>query len=191
MRDQVGITHDRGQGRAQVVARMRQHSSHSRQRCASLQSVALMGNAVPLALMEQLQQHLCAQVEIHYGLSEVGLIACLDQDSYHANPGVHGKLLPWVETQAVDETGCPVDTGQAGWICLRTPLIVEKYLNDPVASRSSFRDGWFLPGYAGSVDAQGYLRLTGEACRLPERKRSQTDGYRPLNTDRRQLFATA
>ena len=151
-----------------LATHAQRQAADSRQRCASIKSMVLMGNAVPSALMEQIQHHVCRQVEVHYGLSEVGLIAALDQDSYQARPGARGKLLPWVKAQAVDDAGCPVDAGQTGLLRFMTPLVADKYLNDAVASHSSFSGGWFYPGYAGSVDAAGYLRLAGGASRLPE-----------------------
>ncbi|NDP64855.1 class I adenylate-forming enzyme family protein [Polaromonas sp.] len=176
---------------AWLVANGSQHLTDSRQRCASITSVVLMGNVVPTMLMEKIQQHVCRQVEIYYGASEVGLIASLDQDSYHAHPGVHGKLLPWVKAEAVSANDRPLEAGQTGLLRLKTPVMAEKYLNDPQASLSSFREGWFYPGYAGSVDAQGYLRLAGGAGRLPTHHSAQADGFQTLSAGRPSFLTTA
>lgn len=134
-------------------------SSETRKRCTSLQFIALLGGNVTPSLLERVQHHICHQVEIKYGSTEVGLMTSMDQDTAKKYPGVQGKLLPWVEAQAVDENGQILPDGHKGLLRFRTSLLIDGYLEDEQASAKAFRDGWFYPGNNGSVDDAGFLRL--------------------------------
>ena len=35
------------------------------------------------------------------------------------------------------------------------------YFNNPEATRTAFKDGWFLTGDLGMIDAEGYVTITG------------------------------
>jgi acyl-coenzyme A synthetase/AMP-(fatty) acid ligase len=134
-------------------------SSETRKRCKSLQNIALLGGNVTSSFLESVQHHICHQIEIKYGSTEVGLMTSMDHETAKKYPDVQGKLLPWVEAQAVDEGGQILPDGHKGLLRFRTPLLIDGYLDDEPASAKAFRDGWFYPGNNGSVDNAGFLRL--------------------------------
>ena len=55
--------------------------------------------------------------------------------------------------------GQALPPGQVGTLRVRTPGMVSAYLGDAELSSRVFRDGWYLTGDRGSVDAQGVLHL--------------------------------
>jgi len=75
-----------------------------------------------------------------------------------ASPEITGRIVPWVEAQAVDESDKVKPAGQSGILRYRSRLFPDGYFKDPEASASRFRDGWFYPGDVGSVEG-GLLRV--------------------------------
>ena len=51
--------------------------------------------------------------------------------------------------------------GETGEICVIGPAVFAGYYNNPEANAKAFRDGWFLTGDVGHMDAEGYLYITG------------------------------
>ncbi len=48
-----------------------------------------------------------------------------------------------------------------GEIAIQGPNVMQGYFKDPQETAKSFRDGWFLSGDLGYLDAEGYLYITG------------------------------
>lgn len=65
------------------------------------------------------------------------------------------------EIVVVDETGVPVSAGTTGEVALRGTTILKGYLSPPGANEAAFRNGLFLTGDLGRIDANGNLRLEG------------------------------
>ncbi|GLW99339.1 AMP-binding protein [Microtetraspora sp. NBRC 16547] len=63
------------------------------------------------------------------------------------------------EVRLMDENGYPVPSGMPGEICVRGPLVMDGYLDDPDATRDAFRDGWLRTGDMATSDADGFLTI--------------------------------
>ncbi|MBM3812493.1 MAG: AMP-binding protein [Acidimicrobiia bacterium] len=61
----------------------------------------------------------------------------------------------------MDEAGNLLEPGQLGEVVIQGPNVVDGYENNPEANATSFTNGWFRTGDQGSIDAEGYLKLTG------------------------------
>ncbi len=129
----------------------------------SLRSVMLGGSIVPPGLRTEVSQLLCPNIIVNYGSTEMGSTARAGVQIAREQPGAAGRLVPWMEGQAVDEAGNPLPPGQSGLLRFRSPVMVTGYLGDEKATAAAFKDGWFYPGDTGSIDGDRILRLGGRA----------------------------
>ncbi len=53
------------------------------------------------------------------------------------------------------------DAEGVGEIAIQGPNVMQGYFKDPEGTAQSFRDGWFLSGDLGYLDAEGHLFITG------------------------------
>jgi long-chain acyl-CoA synthetase len=68
--------------------------------------------------------------------------------------------VPGRQVDIVDETGRPVPPGAQGDIVVRSPAAARGYIDDAKLTAEKFRDGGYVTGDVGSVDAGG-LRISG------------------------------
>src|SRR5213075_1444362 len=54
-----------------------------------------------------------------------------------------------------------VPSGDVGEIVIRGPNVTTGYENNPEANHTAFAHGWFHTGDQGTMDAGGYVRVTG------------------------------
>jgi long-chain acyl-CoA synthetase len=86
-----------------------------------------------------------------YGMTETTAAATLNTTS-HVRFGTVGQPLPATEVAIAPD----------GEILMRGPHIFAGYHRDPEATRATMtEDGWLRSGDLGSIDADGYVRVTG------------------------------
>jgi len=129
--------------------------------CASIRCMEVAGSFVPPALREGIEQRICSRVEVRYGSTEVSLLALSTPETRAARPDSVGRLVNWVQAEAVDENDQPLPYGQRGVLRFKSPTLATGYLDDEEATARTFRNGWFYPGDTGLVGTAGYLFLTG------------------------------
>ena len=72
-----------------------------------------------------------------------------------------GRAIGANEVRLVDEDGAPVPTGREGEILARGPECFLGYRNPALNDDAFTTDGWFRTGDLGTLDARGWLRITG------------------------------
>ncbi|WFE20576.1 AMP-binding protein [Solwaraspora sp. WMMD937] len=93
-----------------------------------------------------------------FGMTELCNGVCyLDAAHEQSKVGALGAPFPGVHIRIVDEHFQPVPPGVEGEIIIRGEKISPGYWNDDEANRRTRRDGWFLTGDVGRIDADGYL----------------------------------
>ena len=121
---------------------------------------AIMG-AAPLgdALRARVLSLLASALIYSYSANEVWVISDVD------STGV-GTVYPGVQVAVVDESDAPVPAGKSGRVRVRSPAMVEGYLDNPEATARSFRDGWFYTGDAGIMVGPRRLKIVGRVDEL-------------------------
>lgn len=93
-----------------------------------------------------------------YGASELPVIACNPRDG--ARLDSVGRAVPGVGLRVVSmESGEPVAPGQIGEIQAMADSLMAGYL-PAEATAEAMREGWYRTGDVGSIDANGWVRLT-------------------------------
>jgi acyl-CoA synthetase (AMP-forming)/AMP-acid ligase II len=80
----------------------------------------------------------------------------------------------------MDESGKLLPRGGLGEVVIRGRNVTAGYENNPDANAKAFANGWFRTGDEGTLDAEGYLRLTG---RLKEIINRGGEKVSPLEVD--------
>src|SRR5262249_53537039 len=76
--------------------------------------------------------------------------------------GSVGRPLAGAGEQAeisLRHNGSEVAAGDVGEVCIRGPLVMKEYWNDPEATATVIQDGWFHTGDLGRFDSDGYLYI--------------------------------
>src|SRR5262249_40819450 len=91
-----------------------------------------------------------------YGLTETSPVLSFNF-TYCSKPGTAGKVLPGVEIKIAPD----------GEILARGPNIMPGYWNNPAATAEAITDdGWLRTGDLGTLDADGFLTITGRKKEL-------------------------
>lgn len=98
--------------------------------------LALKGGPIPPVVRQALRDRVAQHVEHHYGTNEVHMMGLIGADGI-------GTVHPSATMRVVDTDGRPLPDGQDGIIEVRTPCMVDGYLDDPEATARSFVDGWY------------------------------------------------
>ncbi len=91
-----------------------------------------------------------------------------DGRTVHGNrPGTVGLPVPGTILKTVDpDTGEDLSFGAEGLVAVRGPQVMVGYLNQPEATAGVIKDGWYLTGDLGYVDADGFLKITDRLSRF-------------------------
>ncbi|KWX67372.1 class I adenylate-forming enzyme family protein [Mycobacterium sp. NAZ190054] len=96
-----------------------------------------------------------------YGASELPVISC--NDLQQARLGTVGRAVDGVGIRIVSlESGDVLGPGAEGEIQVRSDSAMAGYLPDHW-TRQAFSDGWYRTGDVGSLDSDGWLRITDRA----------------------------
>ena len=97
-----------------------------------------------------------------YGMTETGMNTSNPYEG-ERRPGSVGRPLPGSRIRIVDpETGAELHAGEIGSIEVAGPNVFAGYWRNPDKTAAEFRnDGFFVTGDLGSIDAAGYLHISG------------------------------
>lgn len=70
-----------------------------------------------------------------------------------------GRPVPWLHVELLDANNNPVPDGEPGEICVRGPLVMNGYRNNPELTAQTFSGGWLHSGDVAVRDAGGFLRI--------------------------------
>jgi fatty-acyl-CoA synthase len=133
---------------------------------STLRTGIMAGATCPPALMQRVMQDLhCTEILIGYGETEASPLTHLTarEDSLERRIASVGTNLPHQEVKVVDvQTRRTVPCNTVGELCFRGYHIMRGYYGDPEASAAAIDDsGWLASGDLGTMDADGYVQITG------------------------------
>src|SRR5262245_41770321 len=132
---------------------------------SSLRLFISAGAPIPRPLVPDALARLGAAISAGWGMTENGLVTCngLDdpEDKVH---GTDGWPLPGMELRVVDEDERDVPTGAEGDLLVRGPAQFVGYFKRPAfTAEGHTADGWFRTGDRATLDASGYVSITGRS----------------------------
>ncbi|NYT58370.1 AMP-binding protein [Alcaligenaceae bacterium] len=77
--------------------------------------------------------------------------------------GSCGRTLPGVQVKLLDKLNNEVNLGEVGELCVRGPLVMAGYLNQPEETAKAFEGEWLHTGDMAKMDADGYVFLVDRA----------------------------
>jgi fatty-acyl-CoA synthase len=132
----------------------------------SLRTGIMAGAPCPPELLRRVMEQMhCREILIGYGETEASPLTHLTtrDDSAERRIRTVGRNLPHQEVKIIDvETGRILPTGRIGEICFRGYHIMKGYYGDADATAEALDDsGWLRSGDLGTMDADGYVSITG------------------------------
>ncbi|MBR7194101.1 acyl-CoA synthetase [Gordonia hongkongensis] len=135
---------------------------------SSLRACLVGASMLPPAVRSDFESHTGVPLLEGYGLTEA---TCASVRSYlQGQPdGSVGQRMPYQHIRAVDDQWDDVPTGSTGRLLVTGPTVFAGYVRGRTAAGfhlddgGAIRDGWLDTGDLGSVDADGFVTLTGRA----------------------------
>ena len=93
-----------------------------------------------------------------YGLTETAPVLSFNPLG-KTREGSIGVPVPSTLLRCVDDDGNPVPQGERGEIAAKGPQVMAGYWNKPEETANVLRDGWFMTGDIGVMDADGYFSI--------------------------------
>ncbi|MCL2534310.1 MAG: AMP-binding protein [Nocardiaceae bacterium] len=153
-----------------MVSRLVEHGDLSAYDLSSLQTISVSSAPSSAALKERLRQTLPVagrSLGTTYGLTESSSAATLATPAdLVERPDTVGTAVPTMRVEVRDETGGPVPDGVEGEVCVRGPLVMLGYWDNPEATAAAIDDiGWMRTGDLGTME-DGYLRISSRRSDL-------------------------
>ena len=127
---------------------------------------------LPASVREAFARHTGRRLLEGYGLTEATCASTWTRPG-EERPGSVGRALPGQQVKAVrvgdDGSWAACAPGETGVLVIGGPAVFAGYVTDPalggprVSRDGVVRDGWLDTGDLGSVDADGFVYLTGRA----------------------------
>jgi HIP---CoA ligase len=140
--------------------------AHKRERTfdtSSLRGGTTGAATVPPILIEQIRDELgIRDIITAYGMTEcVNITGCRPGDPVDLIAQTCGAAIPGNEVIIADDEGREVPRGETGEIFVRGQGVMLGYLDDPTATAEAIdSDGWLHTGDIGTMDENGYVRIT-------------------------------
>ena len=132
---------------------------------SSLEVITTGGAPVPPDLVRRVRDRLGCHLLSAFGQTEHSPMICLNPVEATLEQIVEtaGQPLPWTEVSIrspKDNQALPV--GDVGEICAQSYAVMIGYNDNPEATAAAIdRGGWLHTGDLGTMDAQGFVRVTG------------------------------
>ena len=125
----------------------------------------MAGSPCPVATMRGVIDRLnMREVTIAYGMTETSPLTTqtATDDPIEERVSTVGRVHPHAEAKIVAIQGTTLPLGQQGEYCARGYAVMPGYWDDPDRTAEAIdSDGWMHSGDLGTMDGQGFVRITG------------------------------
>jgi acyl-CoA synthetase (AMP-forming)/AMP-acid ligase II len=126
-----------------------------------LRFIRSSSSSLPPQVMAALEETFHCPVVEAYGMTEAShQMASNPLPPRSRKPGSVG-LAAGPEVAIMDDDGNLLPSGGIGEVVIKGPNVTTGYANNATANATAFTNGWFRTGDQGTIDAEGYLYLTG------------------------------
>ena len=141
------------------------HPALAHAQIGTLRTGIMAGSPCPLTTMREVMSRLnMTQITIGYGMTETSPLTTqtATDDPVEYRVGSVGRVHPHAEARIVGLDGETLPLGQQGEYCSRGYAVMRGYWDEPVRTAAAIdADGWMHSGDLATMDAHGYVRITG------------------------------
>jgi acyl-CoA synthetase (AMP-forming)/AMP-acid ligase II len=128
---------------------------------AKLRFIRSSSASLPPTVMAELEATFSCPVIESYGMTEAAhQMASNPLPPRARKPGSVG-IAAGPEVAIMSPEGKLLKADEEGEIVIRGPNVTIGYVNNPSANQSAYEHGWFHTGDQGTMDSEGYVRVTG------------------------------
>jgi fatty-acyl-CoA synthase len=130
----------------------------------SLRTGIMAGAPCPIEIMKRaVTSFHMPEITIAYGMTETSPVSFQSSvdDPVEKRVGTVGRIHPHAECRIVDGDGKTLERGRQGEILTRGYLVMRGYWDDAERTAAAIEDGWMHTGDLGTLDEEGWLRITG------------------------------
>lgn len=143
-----------------------EHPAFSTFDLSTLRTGIMAGSPCPIDVMNRVMNEMHASdICIAYGLTEGSPVFIMTDatDTPQRRAETIGQSMPHIEVRVIDpDTGLDCEPHQQGELCCRGYNVMRGYYNLPEATAIAIdADGWLHSGDLGTIDEDGYYRVTG------------------------------
>jgi acyl-[acyl-carrier-protein]-phospholipid O-acyltransferase/long-chain-fatty-acid--[acyl-carrier-protein] ligase len=142
---------------------------------ASLEVVVAGAEKLPRDMSEQFEQKFGVRPVEGYGTTELSPLVSVNipptrsiqPDQVGLKEGSVGRPVAGVHARVVDlDTGKVLPIDAPGMLQIGGPNVMLGYLNQPDKTAEVMSDGWYITGDVGTIDADGFIHITGRESRF-------------------------
>ncbi|HVK98954.1 MAG TPA: AMP-binding protein [Dongiaceae bacterium] len=131
---------------------------------SSLETVFYGASAISPARLKEAIERIGPVFMQFYGQAEAPMaVTVLRKHEHYVNNPLRlascGRPVPWLHVELLDANNQPVPDGQPGEICVRGPLVMNGYRDNPQLTAEAFAGGWLHSGDVAVRDPGGFLRI--------------------------------
>lgn len=131
---------------------------------SSLETVFYGASAISPPRLKEAIERIGPVFSQFYGQAEAPMAVTMLRKSEHDVNDLRrlascGRPSPWLHVELLDANNNPVPDGEPGEICVRGPLVMNGYRNNPELTAETFSGGWLHSGDVAVRDPGGFLRI--------------------------------
>ena len=131
---------------------------------SSLETVFYGASAISPTRLREAIQRIGPVFSQFYGQAEAPMVVTTLRKNEHDINDLNrlascGRPSPWLDVQLFDDHDNPVADGEPGEICVRGPIVIDGYRDNPEQTAEVFRNDWLHTGDIAVKDPDGFLRI--------------------------------